>query len=50
MAWEQFKKIVKDAKKVKLGPKVEYYCFGATPVLIVAPHIGGEKIEVEAEG
>ncbi|MBR9681906.1 MAG: hypothetical protein GOV00_03870 [Candidatus Altiarchaeota archaeon] len=50
MAWEQFKAIVKGSKKEKLGPKVERYSFGKTPVLIVAPHIGGEKVKVTAEG
>lgn len=50
MSWKEFKQVVKPAKKDKLGRKVEYYRFGPAPVLIVAPHIGGEKVQVKAEG
>jgi len=50
VAWSQFKKITEGAERKKIGPKVEHYKFGEAPVLIVAPHIGGEKIEWKAEG
>ncbi|HDR53616.1 MAG TPA: hypothetical protein ENN60_03035 [archaeon] len=51
MSWQDFKKIVQNANEtVKLGPKVEFYSFGKTPVLVVAPHIGGEGVEIHAEG